>query len=77
MDVNNPKTLFYEPEKDDNYISDQDNECSAVQEYKLVHDADDLKYWRAMWYPSCRVCPRQRYCYPSHQMQFSKPKVMI
>lgn len=68
---------FYNPERDEEYISDYEQQICCVKEYKLVRDSDDLARWRQMWFPSCRVCPRQKYCYASHQMQNAYPAVVI
>ena len=68
---------YYNPSRDDVYISDYENSICCVREYKSVVDSDDLARWRQMWYPSCRICPRQKYCYASHQMQRAKPSVVI
>lgn len=75
MSYNTP--FFYNPDRDDNYISDQEHEFRCVKAYKHVGDADDLAQWRAKWLPVCRNCERQTFCYVSHQMQLAKPKAVI
>lgn len=68
---------FYNSERDEEYISDYEQQICCVKEYKHVTDADDLARWRQRWLPSCRVCPRQRFCYASHQMQKAYPPVVV
>jgi len=71
------KTPFYDFDRDEKFISDAENECPAVRDAKCVIDGDDLARWRNLWYPSCRVCPRLKFCAMSHQMQMAPPAVML
>jgi len=71
------KTPFYDFDRDEQFISDRENECPAVRAAKNVIDGDDLARWRSMWFPSCRVCPYQKTCAMSHQMQMIPPAVYI
>ena len=73
----NNTPFFYNPERDDDYISDQEHEFPCVKAYKHVGDGDDLARWRAKWIARCRECERQTYCYASHQMQAAKPKMVV
>lgn len=69
--------FFYNPERDDNYISDLEHDFLCVKAYKQVHDSDDLSEWRSKYLGQCRECDRQTFCYASHQMQMAKPKAVI
>ena len=69
--------FFYNAERDDPHIGDKGETYPCVRDYKLVSDSEDLGRWRQMWYPSCRVCPKERFCYASHQMQKAKPEMII
>ena len=75
--MSNKKPLFYTPDADEDLLSDQDKQCPAVRDAQFVIDADDLARWRALWLPSCVVCPRQKFCGMSHKMQMIPPKMVI
>lgn len=69
--------FFYNSERDDPLIGDKGVTHPCIRDYKFVNDDEDLGRWRQMWFPSCRVCPKERYCYVSHQMQQAKPELIL
>ena len=73
----NNTPFFYNPERDNNYISDQEHGFDCVKEYKTVCDSGDLARWRSRFLDACRNCERQTFCYASHQMQMAKPKMVV
>lgn len=67
--------LWYDAGRDEQYISDQDRQCPACRDFQETCDMEDVARWRALWLPSCRVCPREPYCYVSHRMQGKTCKI--
>ena len=67
--------LWYDADMDEEYISDTDRQCPGCQDFTETCDMEDVVRWRALWLPSCRVCPRESHCYVSHRMQGKTCKV--